>query len=174
MTAALVDALRRRTGALHRLAAELSAAESPLSIAFLVSTTAARLLGADAGGVFSRTGTATLTALHSSGWPAETAQRFTHIELRHGRPLSDAVLDRTAVWLEDAEQWRQRYPEMAPVGTSSGFQATACLPLRVKDRDLGAVVFSFATPRPFTADDANRFFGRSGELGDKERFKRRG
>jgi len=153
MTAALVDALRRRTGALHRLAAELSAAESPLSIAFLVSTTAARLLGADAGGVFSRTGTATLTALHSSGWPAETAQRFTHIELRHGRPLSDAVLDGTAVWLEDAEQWRQRYPEMAPVGTSSGLQATACLPLRVKDRDLGAVVFSFATPRPFSTDE---------------------
>ncbi len=42
---------------------------------------------------------------------------------------------------------------MAPVGTSSGFQATACLPLRVQDRDLGAVVFSFLTPRPFRADE---------------------
>ena len=122
----------RRTAALHRLAAELATAANPHAIAFLVSTTAARLLEADACGVFSRTGVGALTALHSSGWPAATAGQFTRVELRRGRPLSDAVLDGTPVWLEDAEQWRRRYPEMAPVGTSSGFQATACLPLRVR------------------------------------------
>ena len=139
--------LRRRTAALHRLAAELASAANPQAIAFLVSTTAARLLEADACGVFSRTDAGALTTLHSSGWPAATAGQFTRVELRRGRPLSDAVLDGTPVWLEDAAQWRCRYPEMAPVGTSSGFQATACLPLRVQDRDLGAVVFSFLTPR---------------------------
>ena len=145
--------LRRRTAALHRLAAELATAANPHAIAFLVSTTAARLLEADACGVFARTDVGALTALHSSGWPTATAGQFTRLELRRGRPLSDAVLDGTPVWLEDAAQWRYRYPEMAPVGTSSGFQATACLPLRVQDRDLGAVVFSFRTPRPFRADE---------------------
>jgi serine phosphatase RsbU (regulator of sigma subunit) len=145
--------LRHRTAALHRLAAELATAASPHAIAFLVSTTAARLLEADACGVFARTDVGTLTALHSSGWPTATAGQFTRLELKPGRPLSDAVLDGTPVWLEDAAQWRYRYPEMAPVGTSSGFQATACLPLRVQDRDLGAVVFSFRTPRPFRADE---------------------
>ena len=145
--------LRRRTAALHRLAAELASAANPHAIAFLVSTTAARLLEADACGVFSRTDVGALTTLHSSGWPAATAGQFTRVELTRGRPLSDAVLDGTPVWLEDAAQWRSRYPEMAPVGTSSGFQATACLPLRVQDRDLGAVVFSFLTPRPFRADE---------------------
>jgi serine phosphatase RsbU (regulator of sigma subunit) len=145
--------LRRRTAALQRLAAELSAAASASAIAFLVSTTAARLLGAEATGVYSRTDAETLTALHASGWPAATAQQYARLELTRGRPLSDAVLDGAAVWLENAEQWRRRYPEMAPIGTSSGFQATACLPLRVQDRDLGAVVFSFLTPRLFTADE---------------------
>ena len=145
--------LRRRTAALHRLAAELAAAANPQAIAFLVSTTAARLLEADACGVFARTDAGALTTLHSSGWPAATAGQYTRVELRRGRPLSDAVLDGTPVWLEDAAQWRYRYPEMAPVGTSDGFQATACLPLRVQDRDLGAVVFSFLTPRTFRADE---------------------
>ncbi len=98
--------LRRRTAALHRLAAELAAAANPHAIAFLVSTTAARLLEADACGVLSRTDAGALTTLHSSGWPAATAGQFTRVELRRGRPLSDAVLDGTPVWLEDAAQWR--------------------------------------------------------------------
>jgi hypothetical protein len=53
-----------------------------------VSTAAARLLGADAGGVFSRVDAGTLTALHSSGWPAATAGQFTHLEIRRGRPAA--------------------------------------------------------------------------------------
>jgi hypothetical protein len=55
--------------------------------------------------------------------------------------------------LEDAEQWRRRYPDMAPVGTSGGVQATECLPLRVEDRELGAVAFSFHAPRRFSPDE---------------------
>jgi serine phosphatase RsbU (regulator of sigma subunit) len=42
---------------------------------------------------------------------------------------------------------------MAPSGTSGGFQATACVPMRIEDRDLGAVVFSFRTPRAFSAEE---------------------
>jgi serine phosphatase RsbU (regulator of sigma subunit) len=42
---------------------------------------------------------------------------------------------------------------MAAAGTSDGFQATACLPMRVEDRDRGALVFSFRTPRAFSADE---------------------
>src|SRR5690349_24825850 len=46
-----------------------------------------------------------------------------------------------------------RYPDMAPVGTAAHMQASACLPLCVEDRDLGAVVFSFRAPRTFPADE---------------------
>src|SRR3954447_6944543 len=38
---------------------------------------------------------------------------------------------------------------MAPAGVAEGYQASACLPLRVEDRDLGAAVFSFCRPRVF-------------------------
>jgi serine phosphatase RsbU (regulator of sigma subunit) len=141
-----------RGGALQHLTGRLAGAATPEEIARLAVTDAADLIGAAGAGVFSRTG-ATLTALHSTGWEAEIRQRHEQIPVRRGRPLSDAVLEGVPVWLENAQQWRDRYPEMAPTGTSGGFQATACLPMRVEDRDLGALVFSFRTPRAFSADE---------------------
>ena len=129
--------------ALQRLAGELLGATSPAAIGALVATTAAELLGADAAAVFARAGATTLEALHTSGWPEELSRPFRRLELHRGRPLSDAVLDGHPVWLEDAAQWRLRYPDMAALGTAADMQASACLPLRVEDRDLGAVVFSF-------------------------------
>lgn len=144
---------RQQGTALQQLAGELLSADTPAAIGRLAVTTAAELLGADAASAYQRTDADTLTVLHSAGWPPETVRRFRQLELRRGRPLSDAVLDGVAVWLEDAEQWRLRYPEMAPVGTAQGSQATACLPLRVEDRDLGAVTFSFSRPRAFDPDE---------------------
>jgi serine phosphatase RsbU (regulator of sigma subunit) len=144
--------VRSRITALQRLTGLLSGAATPEAIARLAVTTAAELLGADAAGVFSRTG-ATLTALHRTGWRAEITERYARIPVQRGRPLSDAVLDGVAVWLENAGQWRARYPEMAAAGTADGLQATACLPMRVENRDLGALVFSFLTPRAFSGDE---------------------
>ena len=142
--------------ALQRLAGELLRATSPAAIGALVATTAADLLGADATAVFARADATTLEALHTSGWPEEISRPFHRLELHRGRPLSDAVLDGHPVWVEDAAQWRLRYPDMAALGTAADMQASACLPLRVEDRDLGAVVFSFYQPRAF--DPSEREF----------------
>ncbi len=139
--------------ALQRLAGELLRATSPAAIGALVGTTAAELLGADAAVVFARVDATTLEALHTTGWPEELSRPFRRLELHRGRPLSDAVLDGRPVWLEDAAQWRLRYPDMAALGTAEHMQASACLPLRVEDRDLGAVVFSFNAPRAFSAEE---------------------
>jgi serine phosphatase RsbU (regulator of sigma subunit) len=141
-----------RGDALQRLTGRLTAATTLDDVARLAVTDAAELLGADGASVFARTG-ATLTALHSTGWEAQIRQSHREIAVQRGRPLSDAVLDGVPVWVEDARQWRARYPEMAPIGTSDGFQATACLPMRVEDRDLGALVFGFRAPRAFSADE---------------------
>lgn len=142
-----------RTAALQRLAGELLGATTPAAIGALVVTTAADLLGADAATSYLRADDATLEMLHATGWPDEVTRPNRRLELRAGRPLSDAVLNRRPVWLEDAQEWRSRYPDMAPVGTAAQMQASACLPLTVDDRDLGAVVFSFTSPRTFPADE---------------------
>ncbi len=142
------QAAQARDTALRHLAEQLSGAATPAGIARLAVTAAADV-EADAAGAYAATGWGELEVLHSAGWPAEVSQRYQRITLQRGRPLSDAVLDGVPVWLEDAEQWRLRYPEMAPVGTSEGFQATACVPLRIEDRELGAIVFTYSRPRAF-------------------------
>ena len=148
---------RSRARGFQRLTEQLSSAATPADIGRLTATTAAALIGADACAVYARIeGAESVAALHHAGWPDDTAGRFRRIPLQRGRPLSDAVLTGGPVWIEDAEQWRVRYPDMAPVGVSGGHQATACLPLRVEDRDLGAAVFSFYRARTF--DLAEREF----------------
>jgi len=148
-----MDTELAQAAALRRLAGELLGAVTPSAVGRLTVTTAAELLGADAATIYSRAGEHALTVVHSTGWPEDLTRRYERIVLERGRPLSDAVLGATPVWLEDAEQWRSRYPAMAPIGTSGGVQATACLPLRVEDRDLGAVVFSFHQPRAFSTHE---------------------
>ena len=143
---------RAHTDALLQLAEALSSAPTPAAIGELAVTRAATLLGADAATAFvtRREG---LEQVHSAGWADELARDYRLVPVQRGGPLSDAVLDATPVWLEDAAQWRTRYPEMAPVHAAGGYEACACLPLRVDDRDLGALVFSFLQPRAFDRDE---------------------
>ncbi|MEJ2886416.1 SpoIIE family protein phosphatase [Actinomycetospora aeridis] len=152
----MLDATTARAAGLQQLTEELSRALTPADIGRLTATTAAALIGADACAAYVRgEGGAAMEGLHTHGWPGD-ARQFARIPLHRGRPMSDAVLTGEPVWLEDAAQWRTRYPEMAPIGVSMGHEASACVPLRVEDRVLGAVVFSFYRPRPF--DPAEREF----------------
>ncbi len=140
--------LRRRTAALHRLAAELATAANPHAIAFLVSTTAARLLEADACGVFSRTDVGALTTLHSSGWPAATAGQFTRVELQARAPAVGRGARRHAgVAGGRRSSGGTATPRWPRSGRRAGSRRPPACPCACEDRDLGAVVFSFLTPR---------------------------
>jgi serine phosphatase RsbU (regulator of sigma subunit) len=151
------DRSRARTAGFQQLTEQLSRAATPAEIGRLTATTAAALIGADSCIAYRRPdGSDVMESLHHHGWPGDTHLRFARVPLQRGRPMSDAVLTREPVWLENAEQWHARYPEMAPLGVSEGHQATACLPLLVEDRDIGAVVFSFYRPRSF--DPSEREF----------------
>jgi serine phosphatase RsbU (regulator of sigma subunit) len=134
----------------QRLTEQLSSAVTPADVGRLTATAAAALIGADACVVYGRAeGADEVESLDHAGWPGDTVDRYRRLPLQRGRPLSDAVLTGLPVWLEDAEQWQSSYPEMAPVGVGEGHQASACLPLRVEDRELGAAVFSFYRPQAF-------------------------
>jgi serine phosphatase RsbU (regulator of sigma subunit) len=154
----LAEAARARSAALQELAEALSSAATPAAIGELAATRAADLLGADAANVFV-TADGGLEQVHFRGWTQELTAPYRRLALQRGRPLSDAVLTGVPVWLESAEQWRARYPEMAPVHGAGGYEASACLPMRVEDReqgevrDLGGLVFSFRAPRQFSVDE---------------------
>ena len=143
---------RARGAALQGLTDTLLTEQDPAEIGRVAVTESMKLLGAEAGVLFLRTEPGVLTSLFST-WPADIRARYERVELHRGRPLSDAVLDGTPVWIEDAAGWAARYPEMAATGTAGSHEATACLPLRVDERDLGAIVFSFGTRRTFLPDE---------------------
>ena len=156
VAASVLDATTARAAGIQQLTEQLSRALTPSDIGRLTATTAAALIGADACAAYGRReGTDVMESLHTHGWPGDT-RPYAEVSLHRGRPMSDAVLTGEPVWLEDTEQWHARYPEMAPLGVSEGHEASAVLPLRVEERDLGAVVFSFYRPRAF--DPAEREF----------------
>ena len=139
-----------RARGFQQLTEQLSSAATPEEIGRLTATTAATLLGADTCGVYTRASEPdVLEGLSVTAESGDAVDRYQRLPIRAGRPLSDAVLTAGPVWLEDADQWRSRYPEMASAGVSGGHQACACLPLRVDERDLGAVVFRYRRPRAF-------------------------
>ena len=160
--------VRARGAALQELVEATALAAAPAEIARLTVDIAGKLLAADGAAVYTPTtdqifgdtratparhGSAVLAVLHAAGWAPTTIQRYQLVAVRRGRPLSDAFLTGSAVWIEDADDWEQRYPDMASAGTAEGSQATACLPLRVGGRVLGVAVFSFSRPRQFHAEE---------------------
>ena len=149
---AAAEAARARSAALLRLAEALSSAATPSAIGELAVTQAADLLAADAANAFV-THPKGLEQVHARGWSEELTRPYRVIPVRRGRPVSDAVLDGRPVWIEDADQWRVRYPETAPVYLAGGYEASACIPLQVDGRRVGAVVFSFAERREFAPDE---------------------
>jgi serine phosphatase RsbU (regulator of sigma subunit) len=143
-----------RNAALHELAAALSQAPTVTEIGRLAVVEATALIDADAASLFVLE-RGELERVHSAGWDADISASYRRLTLQRGRPLSDAVLDLEPIWLESAQQWRLRYPEMAPVHSSGGYEAAACLPLVVADGAVGGLVFSFLQPRTFSTDDRN-------------------
>lgn len=141
-----------RGAAMQRLAAQLARTATIGEIGEWAVTAGAQLSQAHGAAIYLLPpGADALELEHSHGWSAALTARFTRVRMRRGRPLSDAVLDATPVWLEDPGQWRARYPQQAAVGTAEGYQATACLPLVAEERVVGAIVFSFAGPHAFPA-----------------------
>jgi serine phosphatase RsbU (regulator of sigma subunit) len=152
------EPFRARGQALQLLVESLGRARSAAEIGEVTVQIAADLLGAQAGAVYAAEphsdGPVThLRVLHAIGWPTPIAAAFATLQLHAGRPLSDAVRSGVPTWIHDAHDWLQRYPDMGAAGTAAGLEATACLPLRVDGRDLGAMVFSFDRPQRFEADE---------------------
>ena len=71
-------------------------------------------------------------------------------------PFTDAVRERTALWIESPEEWRTRYPEDAVAPSEDRHEAAAIIPLVAKGEAVGVLGVTFAHARQFD-DDARRF-----------------
>jgi signal transduction histidine kinase len=144
---------QRRTEGLQTVAAALSRALTPAQVAEVILSEGAQALGA--------TGTRLQLLSEDGAWlinhatvayPESVALALRRIPVADSYPATDAVRSGQAVWLHSADEYRARYPHLAEIINAMGYEATTALPLQYEDRQLGALVFSFAQQQPFDAD----------------------
>ena len=68
-------------------------------------------------------------------------------------PLCNVVRSRSPLWLRDPAEVQARLPEFAPLFTSCGHRAMACLPLIARGVTIGALRLSFTEDRSFDSEE---------------------
>ncbi|MCU1628884.1 MAG: hypothetical protein JWP64_3833 [Pseudonocardia sp.] len=139
----------QRLGLLHRATAEMSAAATPTEVARIATNHVVALLGAPMAGTFELRGEL-MEPLATHGWQSDVA---TTVPLTEPLASRDAVEHRTAVWLRDAGECRERYPAAAKYLEDGGPEAACWLPLVVGDRVLGLIGVAFHDRREFPETD---------------------
>jgi PAS domain S-box-containing protein len=94
------------------------------------------------------------------GLEPEVARDYGRIGLDDRLPLSDAIRTGEAVWIESAEQLRERYPEVTDLAArAGGVRAVMALPLRIRGRTLGGMALAFAEPKVFDRHEQTFMLG---------------
>lgn len=144
-----------RTRLFLEIVADLSQAATQEDIARIIVTKGMRAVGGHLCtlGLTTADGLA-VAILQGSGVPDEVRQQYHNMPLAFPGPLTDAARTGQPVWIETQDEYVQRYPHLADtVVNQTQSHATACLPLEIRDRVIGAIGISFATPRRFEQAD---------------------
>ena len=148
------QAALRRARALQEVSSALVGTLTAAEVAHVVVHYGRSAVGAAAGSFAALEADArAFEVLASEGYDEETTTTFARFPVAPGRPLSDTVLRGVPCYLSSLEDSDARYPEMAPVLRSTGFEAFVALPVRTGTRTAGGLSFSFAERREFDAED---------------------
>lgn len=148
------EVLNRRTEDLRRVAASLGQAMLPARIAHAVMSEVKAALLARAAVVYrvAADGTAA-ELLHASGYDSRVTRQYERIPLTWHTPVTTAVKQREAIWVESGAAFRESYPELASRLPDRREGAWVALPLWVEGRVLGVLAFSFDATRTFTQEE---------------------
>jgi signal transduction histidine kinase/integral membrane sensor domain MASE1 len=157
--ARLSDEIRERERAaeiarsLQLVATALSAAPTPRDVARVVAEQGVRALGATGGGVVIRAADdpQQLELIGAAGYGEAVVGAWQRFPLAAAVPLSEAVREGAAVWVESSDELLRRYPALTRTPTSNG--SFAAVPLVAHGQILGALSLSFRLPRNFGEDD---------------------
>ncbi|KFE71823.1 Sensory box histidine kinase [Hyalangium minutum] len=146
--------LEHRTEALHRVAVSLGMALLPAQIADAVMNEVKDTLFARAAAVYrvDASGTAA-ELLHASGYDSQVRRRYARIPLTMNAPITCALKQQTAIWVESGRVMRERYPELVSRVPEIIDGAWMALPLWVEGRVIGGLVLSFGTARTFSPEE---------------------
>lgn len=140
-----------RAARLQRVTAALAGATSLDEVAAVVVSEGVDALGASGGGLLLPAGDDRMSVPGTVGYDKALVEQI-RAERRDARlPAAVALATGEAVWLESREAQTQRFPELT--GFEPSTVSMCAVPLRVQDRVLGALRFSFDSPRLFDDDE---------------------
>jgi PAS domain S-box-containing protein len=151
---AAAEAAVERGRSLLRVAAALNQAATPAEVAAVVVDEGRHVLGAEKGAMaLVDEDAGEFQTLYTVGYGEALERRYERFSLRHGGPLSQAVLSRQPVFIASRDAMRAAFPANLPQMEESGAQALCTLPLVSGERVLAGLALGFRDPREFTADD---------------------
>ncbi|HET7229111.1 MAG TPA: GAF domain-containing protein [Longimicrobium sp.] len=153
---AATEAAAERIGRLQALTAALSQAATPAEVARAALRLGLDALGGVAGGVaVLDTTDDTLEMVASEGLRDGQAEQngWTRFPLDAPLAASEAVRLQQMLVLRSLDEWRRRYPAVAPSLAALGVEAGVVVPLSVENRAVGVLSFNFRGPRDFSPQD---------------------
>jgi PAS domain S-box-containing protein len=92
-------------------------------------------------------GATSLTVVRAQGYPEHVLAGWREFPLDAPVPISEAVRTGEMVFIDDADEFRARFPDIQPSSADAG--AWAAVPLIVEGQPVGAIGLSFAQAHPF-------------------------
>ncbi|MES2527083.1 MAG: ATP-binding protein [Bdellovibrionota bacterium] len=89
----------------------------------------------------------------SKGMEAELCRKWKVIPLRLISPVTDCIRMNQPYFFENLDQLKMAYPDFPEEFRIMNIQASAILPLKVGQRELGAICFNFDSTRTFSQDE---------------------
>ena len=143
---------------LQRVTAELSQVLTAARMAEVVVDQGVEAVGARSGGLWLvEPGERQARLLRCTGEDAPMLSGvFGVVPLEQASPITEAIREACPVWLETPDALATRFQELASRCRQAGGRpapSSVCLPLAVDGRALGALLFTFAEPHAFDADE---------------------
>jgi signal transduction histidine kinase len=138
-----------RARLLQRFATELNRAAGLDEVADACLTAGMQELGANAGSLAVLVSDEEFEIVASRGYTSDVAHRCRRFPVAPGRPLPDAVLQRTPCILSTRAEIAERYPRMASPHADADTAALIALPLTADGATLGGLSLSFGSERGF-------------------------
>lgn len=140
-----------RAARLYTASAALTGATTPEEVADAVLAEGVAALGANGGGMFLPAGDGRLRLPGSVGYNARVVESLRSESPTAELPAALALRTGEPVWMESRQERDQRFPELADFEAET--VSMCAVPLRIRNRLLGALRFSFAEQRLFDEDE---------------------
>lgn len=149
---ATLQRITDRAARLQRVTAALAGSRTPADVADVVVSEGVAALGAAGGGLLVPAEDGEHIAVPGAvGYGEELVGALRAERLDAPLPAATALRTGEAVWLESRSERDRSYPQLR--GFEAATESMCAVPLRVGDRVLGALRFSFTTRRLFDDDE---------------------